>query len=225
MAWIAEDNFDSYSDGNLTGNSGGSNWTTNWSTIGSGSWEPQVEGSVVLQGTKSISMTPDNGSDRGAIRTFTAITSGTFYIMVRRNTSSTGQMYFGLRGDAGYGPIIYMNSSGNIVANATTLQAYSADTTYTLAINFDCATDLFSVSVNGGTFSSDIAFDTAATNLHTIRVMSADATTGVTNYFDFISPTALVTSSINSISGQAYSLDSSINGITKASISSIMGVA
>ncbi len=212
MAWVATDNFDSYGNGNLSGNNGGSDWTSSWSTVGTGTWEPQVQSTVVIQGSKTIAMTPDAGSDRGAERSFTAITSGTMSFYARR-TSKTGRFYISFLSSSTIAFTVDLNSSGYIVINNTTnIDSYEVDTDYEITVSFDCATDLLRVSVNGKNATQTFSFAAAVANIDKIRFVSADATSGVTNYFDIVQPDTLPTDS-------KYSLDLESSSSQYASIS------
>jgi hypothetical protein len=226
MAFISTDNFDSYSDGNLTGNSGGTNWSSNWSTTGTGSWEPQVQASVILGGTKSVAMTPDAASDRGAARSFDAITSGVITVKVRRTSTSTGVMYIALMEGSSIRMKVEMYSTGYFTLNGTSrnnIETYSADITYTLYIEFDCSTDKARLKVDSGSYSSWFDFGAATTSIDGLRFMSSDATTGVVNYFDDIAPE--ITTNIKTVNGLAYASVKTVNDLAVASVKTVSGLA
>lgn len=112
MAWTGEDNFDSYSNGDL--NSQGS-----WS----GSTLYDVQGSVVYQGAKAVSRT--TMATGGTIaKAFTAATAGSMYIAMRKDSSTQGTSYT-LLTDSSEGVCCYIR-----MHNDSKIYAYDGATGY-----------------------------------------------------------------------------------------------
>ena len=53
--------------------------------------------------------------------------------------------------------VFKFDSAGNMNANGTTIQAYSANTTYVIGFKWGHNGNNYAVSVNGGAYSSDVA--------------------------------------------------------------------
>jgi hypothetical protein len=152
-AVIPADNFNSYSNGDLTGNSGGSDWSAAWS----GSTNYDVQGTTVYEGAKAIGNT--SNSSGNISRTFSAVTSGVFSVAMRRSVNDTGltRTLWEYTGDGTqYG--VELAASGNILLKSAsgdvTLQSYSADTWYVIELQVDTAVPRARARVDGGTWSS-----------------------------------------------------------------------
>lgn len=198
MAWLATDNAESYSNGNsISGLNGGSDWSAAWSVAGSGTKDiintPTLQGSLCFRLDKVGSVEPE------AIRTFANTTSGSVTFIARATTNSEHSILFGFDESTtlkfsvaldggnnlggGTGKITAYNGSG------TSLQAFSADTNYTIIIEYDNSTDQFRVKVDSGSFSSWINYASVATNITRIRfrVVASNAN-NADFYFDDIKP-------------------------------------
>jgi hypothetical protein len=189
MAWAATDNFDSYSDGDLNSQNGGTGWSAAWT----GNTLYDVQGTVTKSGSKAIVLV-DNGSEPEIGRKLTAVTDGSVHVSMRRNTTSVDSQGFWLT--EGSTPTeanrvcgVQFNASGNIIAvgsGSTTLQSYSADTWYDVDIQFDCATDKFRVSINGGEYSLWLDFRTTETQIDGVCFTMSNSGAASTNYWDDI---------------------------------------
>lgn len=88
-AWVATDDFESYSNGDLNGQSGGTGWSGAWS----GSTAFDVQGTTVYEGTKAVKATNPNGVIDRILTTGT--NSGTVYFALRRSgTTNDGTVDF-----------------------------------------------------------------------------------------------------------------------------------
>lgn len=158
MAWVATDDFNSYSDGSISGVNGGSGWSAGW-VLGSGAID--VQGTTVYEGAKAV--TANTSLADLASRALTStVTVGTMYFAMRasattvvgftilENGSGTGKMYIKFDNDGNIK--IFSNGSGTYV----TLQAYSANTWYVIGIDFDNTghANQYRANVDGGAFSS-----------------------------------------------------------------------
>jgi len=186
MAWVAEDNFDSYSDGDLNGNNGGSGWSAAWA----GDVDYDVEGTTVYQGAKAVSGINANGS---IIRTLTSTTtSGTVYFAMRMDdTSGDGGILFRNGADTTTYILIKFNTTDIVVSNG-----FETTTTYISGFTTG-AWYLFEIAYNGASY--DIRYHNGTSwsspNTYSVDTNSAIDTirlnAGNNNdfYFDYISPT------------------------------------
>ncbi len=234
MAWIATDNFDSYPDGDLSGQNGGTDWTAAWS----GGAGFDVQGTVVYQGAKAVSVVR-TGAAQEITRDFTAITAGSVYIAVRV-TSTALESYLMINEGAtsrGYikhtgGVISIYDNGGGVYQNVAT--GLSADTWYIVNIEFDdgAQPNNYRARVyNGswGSFSSWYQVNGGSyTNISRIRLQLDTPGTG-TAYYDLITPTDPVAaagpSNLKSLDGNTKANIKSYNGNLLANIKSIAGNA
>lgn len=184
MAWAYEQRFNSLTPGDLNGQD-------SWS----GSAVFDVSTSSPIEGSQSI--LASFSSAQGAIsRAITPVTSGTVYMSFNMAQTNAGNQQVKFYSGSTLAFFIRFNASGNIVAfggAGTTIQAYAANTVYRLGITFDCGTDTFTVSVNNGTPSSSIAFDSPVSSIDKIE-FEQPSTATATWRFDYISPTYSITS-------------------------------
>ena len=158
MAWVATDDFNSYSDGSINGDNGGSGWSAGW-VLASGAID--VQGTTVYEGAKAV--TANTSSADLASRALTStVTVGTMYIAMRAS-ATTVIGFTVLEGGAGTGKMyIKFDSDGNIkifdngAGSYQTIQAYSANTWYIIGIDFDNTgqPNKYRANVNGGAYSS-----------------------------------------------------------------------
>ena len=193
MAWVAEDLFNSYSDGDLNTLNGGSNFTAAWVA----DTAADVQGSTINEGAKAIQFGAF-ATDGIARRDFTAVTAGTMYFSVRLSQTNK-DFAFSLR-ESGTGRMfIRFGADGNIAifdnASYTTIQAYSADTWYRIGVDFDNSgqPNLYRANVDNGSFT---AYKTVSggsyTNVDRLQFdFSAFASGG--GFWDTISPNYDVT--------------------------------
>lgn len=204
MAWVATDDFNSYSDGSINGANGGSGWSAGW-VLASGGID--VEGTTVYEGAKAVTANT-SAADLASRALTSTVTAGTMYIAMR--ASATTAIGFTILEDgAGIGKMyIKFDSDGNIKIFDNgggvyqTIQAYSADTWYIIGINFDNVgqPNLYRANVNGGAFTSYYAPNGGTyTSISHVR-LETDTGTG-SMFWDRISDTypAVVTTNTNNL--------------------------
>lgn len=198
MAWVATEDFESYSLGSdPIGQNGGTGWAGAWTGGGPGSNGWVVENTVVLEGTKSISCSPNNVSDEFLDRTLaTGTISGQLQFYGRRDLNNSGTLNMGFFNGAPSGAslvfAIQFDASGNITiqgSSTVTVGTYAANTNYKIGIDYNNTTNLFSANINDGAFSSSVGRFSGGGNITIIRV-SVESSTTATSYFDGIGPYA-----------------------------------
>ena len=198
MAWTYEQTFNSLSGGDLNGQDSWGGGTNNTRF--------DVQSSVVFEGANAVSNTqPGDASSSEIIRTVTGINSGIVYVSIRR-TAAAGNLSIKLGESASSKMYVVMDTLGNIVTlsgalfTSNTIQAYSNDTWYRIGIEFDNVgqPNKFRANVDGGSFTSwlDVT-NTSYTNIDEIHLDSSDAISGVTDYYDFISPNYTASATTN----------------------------
>lgn len=138
---LAEDNFDSYADGNLEGSSGGYGWTSDWlldtANVGSG-WDVQI--TTVYGGSKAIVL---NDTSWGRpYRKFTASSTGSACFAFRRSEKGGG-LYLTLQ--SGTTEVIYLYFGAMLGADISIhngsawvgVTTYNVDTWYPIEIQWD----------------------------------------------------------------------------------------
>lgn len=200
MAWVAKADFNALTTADLTGQSGGTGWSAAWT----GSTNFDVQTSVRYEGAKAIS----NAGGSNILRTLTTQISGssdTLYVAMRKTSAVAGGKKFRLRdGASGIRVQIIMDSSGNILANAsgsvTLVSGYSANTWYVFRIKLNTASNTYTTAVStdvfgsAGTFGAESATSTMGGTGNITEVMF-DSDTGDTGYWDYISDTTPFTPS------------------------------
>lgn len=185
MAWVAYEDFDSYSNGDLNGNNGGTGWSAAWS--GSGDYD--VQSTTVLQGTKSIQQN-GSGTEPEIARSLTASTTdGTMVYLTRRNITNGGVPVMNISESGARVCGVYFDTSAQIQAYGSAsnvIGSYAADTTYQIAIQYDCGTDQFRVSIDGGAYSSWYDFFTTETSLTGVLIRFNAAGPDSQNFWDYI---------------------------------------
>lgn len=215
MAWVAEENFDSYSDGDLPANNGGTGWSNSWQDVFQGT-DTDVQGTTTYQGAKAAQYV---GSTASAVQRSltTAVSSGVMYIALRaaqtngggfsvslRNSSDSGIIniqFDAVDGRGTTGNIYLLGRSGGTPTVATIVSGYSANTWYAIRLTFDTGADTFSAAGSSGAYGSGGSYGTESTTLNTLssgdaaRIqLSAESTTA--DYFvDYISGTDPLTAS------------------------------
>ena len=204
MAWVAEEDFNSYADGDLTGGNGGSGWSNTWGDVGS--FQPNftdVQGTTVYEGAKAVR----NAGGVSAIgRTLTtALTtgnSGIIYLAIRRTTTAgTDGCNISFRNVSDQSRMkVEMNNSGNIIiegtVNQTVLAGYSADTWYVIRLTYNMTLGTYSGAYStdaygtAGTFSSEsgTATMTNTGDIAWVVLNGGDSNTGLHDYISATSP-------------------------------------
>lgn len=153
-AYAGVDDFNSYSDGDLTGNNGGSGFSGAWS----GSTLFDVQGTVTLSGTGKAIVKTGTDAQIGRLMTST-VNSGDMYFAVRGD--ATGYNYVGV-GGATYATqfgvlagvdganLVYIDNLGSHIITTATSGSW-----YIINVNFiNGAQWRFRWKVKGGSFSS-----------------------------------------------------------------------
>lgn len=207
MTWTYTQNFDGLSTAALNGQD-------SWS--GHSSYNV-IDSGTILQGTKSVYS--NNNAEVNIDRSVSSVSAGVVSVKLRKTETSSlmwwVQLYEGAsyRGDAG------MNTSGQIQVRGSTSETattYSADTTYTVDLEFDASTDQLRCRVDGGSWTAWVSSSTTITSgIDTLRMSKQNGgTQGV--YFDDIQNGA-------SASGPANL--KTLSTTAKASIKTISGTA
>jgi hypothetical protein len=193
MTWVAEDNFDSYPNGDLTGNNGGTGFSGAW---GAGA-AYDVQGTTTYQGAKAITQTAAN---QQITRTLTTdVATGTLYIAMRANSTminNSGDGTFRLldtggsvRVLVGYHSNTFKYGSGG---SLVTLFTPAADTWYLIEIELVTGGDYKLRYHNGTSWSTQTAAlpEYAGSGLAVRTVaFNCGGVSGATSLFDYISPT------------------------------------
>lgn len=187
--WVATDNFDSYSSGaSLDGASGGSGWTGNWTALFATTNTAETAPSGGQGGMCYRSNTSTGQSF--LTRAFSAISAGTIRFRIRVTDTSPNNFVGVIIESSGSGVFYVRINGGNIqyydgVYN--TIQAVSADTWYTVDIDFDDATqnNKWRIRIDEGSWSSWVSSAIAFTTVDTFRI-DKSATTSMTLYVDDI---------------------------------------
>jgi len=203
MAWIATDDFNSYSAGDLGTLNGGSGWSAGWVD---GGGTISVATDAAYEGINGVTA----AASAAALYTraiTTAVTAGTMYVNMK--SSSTSSVFYFILTESGNGRMyIKFDSDGNIKiydngsATYQTITAYAANTWYQIAINWDTAVQAnkYRASVNnsaytsyytvtGGTFTNITGVilerDNTVGNVYWDRISDAPSslTTGIVSYW------------------------------------------
>lgn len=198
MAWTYTQDFDSLTTADLNGQD---SWSADTAF--------DVQTSVVLQGTKSISCTPA-GSNRIASRAITPVTNGGVSFLYRVTNATEGNGIFYLKSGSSYCCQIVWDSGtlkGYNGATLSNLASYSANTTYKLAFVFDCATNKFDVYLDDTKVANQFDFTQSGTYIDSFWI-SSQAGSSSTIYFDDIKVYPPVTAVTFTISDTATLTDS-----------------
>lgn len=186
MAWVAVDNFDSYSDGDLNGDNGGSGFSGAWSA----DLTYDVQGTTVYQGTKAVTCA---GVNVDAIRTLTTgVSSGIVKIALRSTQFANNVGGFVLRESGSskiratleVGAIRLQNGAQS--ASVDIVPSASANTWYEIHIEIDAANDRARARLVNGQWTSWLTVEAFAT-IDSIRLTTASDTSG-SLLFDDIGP-------------------------------------
>ena len=229
MAWVATENFDSYSDGDLSGENGGSGWGGAWS---SAQTTFEVQGSVVQGGTKAMRFVSALDGD-GITRPLAVdVDTGNVQFYVRR-ADKVGVVQIILRdsGNSGVIRVDFENTAagGDIVLNPPTdnielLADFALDTWYLIEMEVNCTGDSHRARVDGGTWSTAVTdFDPGAGEVNNFFTRTDQAT--VTNaYIDTLGVGAGQPSSVKTIGGLAIADVKTVNNLAIASVKAWNGL-
>jgi len=227
MAWVAEELFDSYSDGDLNGNNGGSGFSAAWS----GGTNYDVQGTTVYQGAKAV--TGVNANQNISRPLTTAVSSGVVYVAMRYS-AGTGDAQFDFR-TSGNTTNAFRISMRDVSGSKNILTLAAVETT--LLTGFDTSVFyVFEVTINGdntfnirfhnGTSWSSTTSNLAYANNGNIDGVQLNSGGAQTVFYDYISPTNPISStSIKTVNGLAYASVKTVNGLAVASVKTIKGLA
>lgn len=147
MAWVAVENFNSYSDGDLNGENGGSGWSGAWS----GDVDFDVQGTTVFEGVKAVTGVGANGNITRTLTT--AVNTGTAYFSMRHN--GTGDATFSFQNSSSTIIVRIQFASSNITTfnNETVVDlvtSYNTSQWYTFEVIFN-GNNTFDIRVYDGT--------------------------------------------------------------------------
>ena len=189
MAWVAVENFDSYSDGDLHGENGGSGWASAWS----GSVEFDVQGSEVFKGTKAIVCNVNSNVEISRNLSSTSET-GIVYCAMRKASTDTGSLQINFKGISGTRFRVVLWPNGTLVLNGNTTQVllnpFVANTWYLVRVTYDtnansCTASYYTGSAWASDTSAVTMTGTSQQELNGVRL--SDSETGATaNYWDEI---------------------------------------
>lgn len=189
MPFVSRETFDSYSSGaSLDGASGGSGWTGNWTALFATTNTAETAPSGGQGGMCYRSNTSTGQSF--LTRAFSAISAGTIRFRIRV-TNTSPNAFVGVIIESSGTPIFYVRINGGNIqywdGAYNTIQAVSADTWYTVEIEFDDATqnNQWRVRIDGGSWTSWVSAAAAFTTVDTFRI-DKSATTSMTLYIDDI---------------------------------------
>lgn len=199
MAWVAEEPFNNASDTGLDGSSGGSGWSVAWGgagTIKSNESEFKLDTTVVLEGNRSCHI--DCASVGAYIERLltTAVTAGTVYFALRAAQTDATFHVILCEGSGASRMGVELSSDGNIKmlrsTGWSTLQAYSANTWYRFAIDFDdggANPNSSRVRIDNGAYSSwQLVSSSNFTNISCVQ-LEHTAAVGKDFYLDYLTAT------------------------------------
>jgi hypothetical protein len=184
-----QQNFNALTTGNLHGQD-------SWSTAIAA--EFQVQTGVVFEGAKGVSVV--TGSDGLIARDFTAETSGSKYIALRKSSAANGKLWVWFNNTAAEIIKLRLNNSTVEYWNGTagawnSFGALSADQWYVFNVEWDASAqpDKYRVRYHNGTswsaFTAWLFADVSFPSINRIRVQSEHTGVAATCYFDTITET------------------------------------
>lgn len=187
MAWVAEENFNSLSDGDLNGQGSGYGWAAAWS----GDTDMDVQGTYTFEGAKAVKEAAAGFG--GIVRQLTStVTVGTVYCSMMLTTTS-GNGSFILNSNSTTGEMYVKAENGNIAIydNGTYINfgTYTANVWFTIGIDFDNVSQAnkFRANVNNGAWTSWYTVDGGSyTNIGYVK-LEGDSGGTADRYWDRIS--------------------------------------
>lgn len=207
MVWPATENFDSYTvDADLNGGSGGSGWSGNWSLVSGTITTPNAPAGG--QGGNAAKSTGLGGEDRYN-RAISAITAGTVRFRARLNTTTPNIEVMVRLLESGTARMAIQFDAGNIKINNNgtleTIQAFSADTWYTIDVDFDDSAqpNLYRARVDGGTYTAyKTTIGGGYTNIDAFQINHGSTGAAEEFWVDAIEPTPSTTSATVLLAGR-----------------------
>jgi len=199
MAWVATENFESYSAGALAGNNGGSGWTSAWTSLSNDDW--QVGTTTVCGGSKNAVDTVTSGDATSRIyRDFAALSGTTnevqFYLAASSATTDNIQVQFANSSSASRIEIQMgegVGGGGDIELVGATSQSlatsFSANTCYLVTVDIDVTNSRARAKLDGGAYTSYVSLANSGDITRLILTASQEGTGANTSfYFDEIGP-------------------------------------
>jgi hypothetical protein len=199
MAWVATDNFNSYSDGDLSTLNGGTGWSAGW--VNGGTAVLSVQGTTVFEGSKALSCADASNSMFYYRQLTTAVgTDGNkLYGAIRRGLNNSGEANINLRTDTQSRLSLSMRATGIIElagSTTTTLAAsYTTGTWYVFRITINAsantATAAYATNTFGGSmvWSAESSAVTMANSGDLTRFAWFRDPNAGTDYFDLVTGT------------------------------------
>jgi len=170
-AVVVEDDFDSYSAGDLNTLNGGTGWSGAWTgstayDVSTGNAPPTLPNDI-----RSVSTSEPN-----IYREFTAIVDPFIQVSLRTDTSGQNENDFDIHSGATLVGRVFLNNNGNIqllsTSGACTIGTWSASTWYDILIEYDHTNDLYRAKVDEGEWSDwcDTYADSA--NISRLRLLT-----------------------------------------------------
>lgn len=188
MAWVAEEDFESYSVGDLTGGNGGSGWSGAWS----GDTDFDVLTTDPYEGSKHMGATnPDGNMTRHLT---TAVSSGVHYIAMKYPSgSSDAKMGYWVTFSTNYAFLLqFLGSDGTVKVygsgTTTIISTFSNSLWYLFEITFN-GDDTLDIRYHDGTSWSSSSTGLGYNSSGSIATLNANVGATVTIYFDYLSAT------------------------------------
>lgn len=191
-AWSFEDDFEAYTTGALNGQG-------SWIDFNGSDLDAQVTTAQAYEGSQSI-LYAAASSNRSVQQNITAESTdnSVVYLSLRSSgTSDTGNWFIRFRDSSNATVMsVYLNggTDGNIQTRSSSgtyydvVSGYTADTWYTIGIEFDFTNNQWRDNVDNGTFSSWRAFGASRSNVSNVWIQANSPTT-IDYYIDNISAT------------------------------------
>jgi hypothetical protein len=194
MAWVAEDDFNSYGTGDLNGGSGGGGWGANWS----GSVNFDTTTSPTWEGSDAITNASGSNISRNIV-TALSTDGHVVYFAMRKTSTSAGGNKVRFTSSGTIRAQIMLNSSGNCTATTSggtsVFTGYSANTWYAFKVTLDVSSGTYDVDYSTDAYGAEGTWTAGASgisleNSGNIDNVQFDSDTGNTNYWDYISGTS-----------------------------------
>lgn len=195
-SWTGVENFDSYTNGdNLNGKNGGTGWSGAWTDVALSLYV--VSNAQSVSSPNSVSFTTSTGQEaaiKRSVTTASSVDGDVVEFQFRKTTTSVNLPNIQFYSGGTFITFVVFDTSGAITLNGTNVGSYSANTWYKIDVQFDYTNDRARVSVDGGAYSSYVAFSTAVSSLDTIWLSNSAAGSGsMTVYWDSIQAPAAAT--------------------------------
>lgn len=165
-AVIAEEDFESYSDGDLNGGSGGTGWASAWA----GATNFDVQGSVFNTGAKGVILASGEHNIDRTIDGVSGVVTITWFMRSGSHGFPAAYIYDGSTIAATFA----LETTGTrFNCNSTTFDTYSLNTWYEMQLEIDTDADTVRCRYDGGSFTSPIALLNNITEVSKIRLYSA----------------------------------------------------